>query len=1128
LDGKILITGFSNHKSVKHLFSELSQSVKASISVKGLVGSAKSLVAAVYLLKYGGVNIFILDNKDDAAYFYNDLFQLLFPASIKDTDLRLQGHDSILFFPSSYKRSSKYGDEDSSNIVQRTHVLDRLKNYTGTGDSKMLAVVSYPEAVAEMVVTQNTLQKNTLGLKVGDKLSIDFIREVLTEYDFTRSDFVYEPGQFAIRGGIIDIFSFSANKPYRVEMFGNEVESIRAFDLNTQLSDEKIDAISIVPNLKHVAQTETKESFFEFIDTSTVLWVNNAGFTHELIDNLRDNSDELLDKIISGTSFTGQLKNFRTVYFNRLGIPSKNIEIEFNTVPQPTFNKNFEMLARNFRENETNAYDIYVIAENTNQIERLRAIFGSDSAQYPIKFIPVNISLHEGFIDHQAKLCCYTDHQIFQRYHRFRIRGEVDKSNVITIQELNSLQLGDYVVHIDHGVGVFGGLIKTEVNGKIQEFIKLTYQDNDVLFVNIQGLHRISKFRGKEGAAPKVYKLGTGAWQRLKQKTKNKVKDIAKELIELYAKRKAVDGFAFTPDSFLQHELEASFMYEDTPDQYKATKDVKADMERAYPMDRLVCGDVGFGKTEVAIRAAFKAATDGKQVAVLVPTTILALQHYKTFNDRFKEFPVSIDYISRMKSTKSIKNTLAEVEKGNVNILIGTHRILSKDVIFKDLGLLIVDEEQKFGVAAKERLRQMRLNVDTLTLTATPIPRTLQFSLMGARDLSIITTSPPNRHPIVTEVHTFSETIIKEAIEYEVERGGQVFFLHNRIHDIRDIEDLIRRVCPGIRTVVGHGQMDADQLETVMLDFIEGQYDVLVATTIIESGLDIPNANTIIINQAQNFGLSELHQLRGRVGRSNRKAFCYLLAPPLVSLIPDARRRLKTIEEFSDLGSGFNISMQDLDIRGAGNLLGVEQSGFITEIGFEAYQRILNEAMLELKDENGELFKLGNTGDNLTGGQRSGTVEPTYLNDCYIDTDMEILFPDSYIGNASEKLRLYRELDNLVNDDELGKFKIKLVDRFGPIPQSTEELLRTIRLRHIAIKLGFEKITLKNGLMVLYFISNPKSTYYQTPVFASIIQHVQSCPKLFKVKEGNHKLSIVVNNVNTMSRAINILAEIRK
>ncbi|MDR1056406.1 MAG: transcription-repair coupling factor [Prevotellaceae bacterium] len=1128
MDGKILITGFSNHKSVKHLFSELSQSVKASISVKGLVGSAKSLVAAVYLLKYGGVNIFILDNKDDAAYFYNDLFQLLFPASIKDTDLRLQGHDSILFFPSSYKRSSKYGDEDSSNIVQRTHVLDRLKNYTGTGDSKMLAVVSYPEAVAEMVVTQNTLQKNTLGLKVGDKLSIDFIREVLTEYDFTRSDFVYEPGQFAIRGGIIDIFSFSANKPYRVEMFGNEVESIRAFDLNTQLSDEKIDAISIVPNLKHVAQTETKESFFEFIDTSTVLWVNNAGFTHELIDNLRDNSDELLDKIISGTSFTGQLKNFRTVYFNRLGIPSKNIEIEFNTVPQPTFNKNFEMLARNFRENETNAYDIYVIAENTNQIERLRAIFGSDSAQYPIKFIPVNISLHEGFIDHQAKLCCYTDHQIFQRYHRFRIRGEVDKSNVITIQELNSLQLGDYVVHIDHGVGVFGGLIKTEVNGKIQEFIKLTYQDNDVLFVNIQGLHRISKFRGKEGAAPKVYKLGTGAWQRLKQKTKNKVKDIAKELIELYAKRKAVDGFAFTPDSFLQHELEASFMYEDTPDQYKATKDVKADMERAYPMDRLVCGDVGFGKTEVAIRAAFKAATDGKQVAVLVPTTILALQHYKTFNDRFKEFPVSIDYISRMKSTKSIKNTLAEVEKGNVNILIGTHRILSKDVIFKDLGLLIVDEEQKFGVAAKERLRQMRLNVDTLTLTATPIPRTLQFSLMGARDLSIITTSPPNRHPIVTEVHTFSETIIKEAIEYEVERGGQVFFLHNRIHDIRDIEDLIRRVCPGIRTVVGHGQMDADQLETVMLDFIEGQYDVLVATTIIESGLDIPNANTIIINQAQNFGLSELHQLRGRVGRSNRKAFCYLLAPPLVSLIPDARRRLKTIEEFSDLGSGFNISMQDLDIRGAGNLLGVEQSGFITEIGFEAYQRILNEAMLELKDENGELFKLGNTGDNLTGGQRSGTVEPTYLNDCYIDTDMEILFPDSYIGNASEKLRLYRELDNLVNDDELGKFKIKLVDRFGPIPQSTEELLRTIRLRHIAIKLGFEKITLKNGLMVLYFISNPKSTYYQTPVFASIIQHVQSCPKLFKVKEGNHKLSIVVNNVNTMSRAINILAEIRK
>lgn len=1125
MDGKILIKQFAQQQGSSKLFLNLAQQQKCALSVKGLVGSAKSLLAAAYLQQQGGVNIFILDNKDDAAYFYNDLFQLLFPDSVRNTDLRLQSQDAILFFPSSYKRSSKYGDEDSSNIVQRTHVLDRLKNYTDNDKSKMLAIVSYPEAIAELVVTQNTLQKNTLGLRVGDKLSIDFIREVLTEYDFIRADFVYEPGQFAIRGGIIDIFSFSANKPYRVEMFGNEVESIRAFDLNTQLSDEKIEAINIVPNLKQIAQNETKESFFEFINPTTVLWLNNATFTNQLIDSLRETNDDLLDKMIAGESFSQQLKNFRTIHFNRLINDNNFIDIDFNTVPQPSFNKNFEMLVRNLQENEQSGYELYIVADNNNQIERLRTIFDSISAQYPIVFTPINIALHEGFVDHTAKLCCYTDHQIFQRYHRFRIRGEVDKSNALTLQELNSLQMGDYVVHIDHGVGVFGGLVKTEVNGKVQEVIRLIYQDNDVLFVNIQGLHRISKFRGKEGSAPKVYKLGTGAWQKLKQKTKSKVKDIAKELIELYAKRKATEGFAFSPDSFLQHELEASFIYEDTPDQYKATKDVKADMERPYPMDRLVCGDVGFGKTEVAMRAAFKAATDGKQVAVLVPTTILALQHYKNFKERLKEFPVSINFVSRMKSSKDIKATLDKVAKGDVNILIGTHRILSKDVTFKNLGLLIIDEEQKFGVAAKERLRHLRLNVDTLTLTATPIPRTLQFSLMGARDLSIINTPPPNRHPVVTEVHTFSEIVIKDAIEYEIERGGQVFFLHNRIGDIRDIEDLVRRMCPGVRTVIGHGQMDGDQLEAVMLDFVEGQYDVLIATTIIESGLDIPNANTIIINQAQNFGLSELHQLRGRVGRSNRKAFCYLLAPPPISLTPEARRRLKAIEEFSDLGSGFNIAMQDLDIRGAGNLLGGEQSGFITEIGFEAYQRILNEAMLELKNENGELFTPTANESNNTNNNQPDSV---FVSDCYIDTDMEVLFPDSYISNTNEKLRLYRELDNVENDAELDTFRTKLIDRFGTIPQPAEDLLQTIRLRHLAVKLGFEKITLKNGLMILYFITNPESIYYQTPIFTSIIKYVQSRPKLFKVKESNRRLSITVNNVNNISRAISVLAEMKK
>lgn len=1100
---KAITQRFASQEGCMRLIGKLSSNDHSSIFAKGLVGSSKSLLAAAYLEKAGSTNVFIFDDKEQAAYFYDDLYNLT-------------ESDNVLFFPSSYKRSIQYEQLDSSGIVQRTAVLSVLEKGNA---GKFTAIVSYPDALAEKVVSKETVGKNTLKVKKGEQLSIDFVKEVMVEYGFERADFVYEPGQYSVRGSIVDIFSFSTNKPYRIDFFGNEVDSIRTFDLSSQLSIDQLDSIDIVSNLH---KSEASHTFFDLLDKNAKVWFGSYDIFQQLVEKVVESVEgkESRSTLVKDAAFFGLSKRFSNVMFSQPAFEELTETIEFSTAPQPSFNKNFDLLVANIREGKENMYATLILADNAKQHERLNQIFTS-IAPNEVLFEPDNISLHEGFIDHTLRVCFYTDHQIFQRYQRFKLRKTLDKSEALTMQELNSLQPGDYIVHIDHGVGVFGGLAKTEVNGITQEVIKLIYRDNDVLFVNIQGLHRISRFKSKDGTPPKIYKLGTGAWQKLKQATKKKVKDIARELIALYAKRKVTEGFAFTPDSFLQYELEASFIYEDTPDQEKATKAVKEDMELPNPMDRLICGDVGFGKTEIAIRAAFKAATDNKQVAVLVPTTILALQHHKTFSERLKDFPVKIDFVSRLKATKEIKQTLKEVEDGTINIIIGTHRLLSKDVKFKDLGLLIVDEEQKFGVGSKEKLRQLKLNVDTLTLTATPIPRTLQFSLLGARDLSIINTPPPNRQPIHTEIHTFNEDIIKEAISYEVNRGGQVFFIHNRIHDIKEVEDIIRRICPGVRTDIGHGQMHADELEEVILSFMNGDTDVLLSTSIVESGLDIPNANTIIVNGAQNFGLSDLHQLRGRVGRSNKRAYCYLLAPPPLVLSDDARRRLKAIEEFSDLGSGFNIAMQDLDIRGAGNLLGGEQSGFISDIGFETYQRILNEALQELQEET----MLNEVAGKENEAQAALAIEEkkgSFVTDCYVEADFEALFPDSYIHNTSEKIRLYKELDSMTNEDELQKFKAKLMDRFGNPPAEAEELFNIVRLRQYAMLLGFERIVMKNKLMISYFVTNQLSPYYRTKLFSTVLQYIQSRPGIFKVKETNGKLSLTTQNVTSVAQAINI------
>ncbi len=1083
------------------------------IQLKGVMGSYRSMFISELFLQNKKNLVFLLNDKEEAAYFFDDL-----------NNLGLE--DKTLFFPSSYKRSVQYGQREQENIVLRAEALNKLSQ----AELKHI-LVTYPEAVIEKVISKKNLETNTLQVKKGDNLSISFLNEFLYEYGFERVDFVHEPGQFSIRGGIVDIFSFSNEDPYRIDFFGDDVETIRSFNIDNQISKESFECVTILPNIQDSSNGEEKISIFEFIPDNAVYFGNDLNLFFDLVDSvykhtiegekkhLVENEDlPEISQLITGKELSTKLNDKTVAEFNSTTFFTPSKTIVFNQSSQPVFNKNFQLLGENLQKFKKDKYGLFILSNNEKQIERLKVIFRD--TEINVKFNALLFTLHAGFIDHDLKICCYTDHQIFERYHRFNLKSRKAQRESITLKELNKLHPGDYVVHVDHGIGKFAGLVKTEVNGKQQEAIRLIYKDQDSLLVSIHSLHRISKFKGKDGTEPKMNKLGTAAWQKMKSRAKAKVKDIAKELIALYAQRRAEKGFAFSPDSYLQTELEASFIYEDTPDQEKATNAIKEDMQNAMPMDRLVCGDVGFGKTEVAIRAAFKAVADSKQVAVLVPTTILALQHFKTFSERLAEFPAKISYISRLRTSAEIRQTLKDLKEGKVDIIIGTHRLVSKDVEFKKLGLLIVDEEQKFGVSVKEKLKQLKLNVDTLTLTATPIPRTLQFSLMGARDLSIINTPPPNRFPIVTELHGFNEQIIKEAITYEVERGGQVFFIHNRIQNIFEVEATINRITPGIKTIVGHGQMDGQQLEKVMLDFINGDYDVLVATTIIESGLDIPNANTIIINQAQNFGLSDLHQLRGRVGRSNKRAFCYLLAPPLSGLSPESRRRLKAIEEFSDLGSGFNIAMRDLDIRGAGNLLGGEQSGFIADIGFETYHRILNEAVQELKQEEfSDLFK-----DNEETSDVFLNLK--YVNDCIIDTDLELLFPDAYVPSVSERMLLYRELDDIDNEEALIKYKDALKDRFGSIPEQTSELIEVMRLKWLAIDLGLEKITLKHKKMICYFISDQKSMFYKTPVFEKVLYFIQTNQKLCRMKEGNNKLTLTFENIKNISAAKSILEKI--
>lgn len=1069
------------------------------LNIKGVEGSLRALLFSC-LYQKGQQRLFVVMNdSESAAYFYHDITQLI-------------GEQDVYFYPSSYKSSVKYDQQrqDAGNEILRTEVLNCLESQ----DSHFL-IVSYPEALTELVVKTEVLKEKTFEVKVGESVDSSFMIQMLLEYGFSRVDFVYEPGQFSVRGSIIDIYSYSCEYPYRIDFFGDEVDSIRTFEVESQLSKEKKDKIAIVPNI-HDKQV-VSDSILSFLPEQTILSFLDYQFTAEMLANVCESVDEK-DQFIDFESFVKQIYSFRLIDFGGHCCLKEASQILFHSSPQPAFNKNFDLIADEFKRRIAEHYTICLLSDNKHQIDRLDSIFKDKGLN--IVFTPVLKTLHEGFVDEDTRLCCYTDHQIFDRYHKYSLRSDRARSGQasLTMKDLNSFKPGDYVVHIDHGVARFGGLIQVDVNGKKQEVIKLLYKNDDLLLVSIHSLHKISKYKSKEGSEPTINKLGTGAWQTLKERTKKKVKDIARDLIALYAKRREEKGYAFSPDTFLQSELEASFIYEDTPDQLKTTKEVKQDMERDLPMDRLVCGDVGFGKTEIAIRAAFKAVCDNKQVAILVPTTVLALQHYKTFSERLKDFPCKVDYLNRSRSAKDVKKIINELKEGTINILIGTQKVLGKEVKFKDLGLLIIDEEQKFGVSVKEKIKQMKVNIDTLTMTATPIPRTLQFSLMGARDLSVINTPPPNRHPIQTELHTFNEDVIRDAIRYELERNGQVFFINNRVQNLPDIAALIHRLVPEARVAIGHGQMKGEDLEKIVMDFLDYEYDVLLATTIVESGIDISNCNTIIINNAQNFGLSDLHQLRGRVGRSNRRAFCYLLAPPLTSVTPEARRRLQAIESFSDLGSGFNIAMQDLDIRGAGNLLGAEQSGFIADLGYETYQKILNEAVVELKvDEFSELYQEENTDRNN---------ELQFVADCQVETDLELTFPSDYVENISERMSLYRELDNVRDEKELQAFEMKLLDRFGTLPAQTVNLMLMVRLRWIALSLGFEKLTIKQNRMAGYFVQVENSPYFQSEAFGKILNYFQTHIERCKLRDVGGKRSILFSDVSDVRTAYDILKKV--
>ena len=1063
--GEMLISS----ESVNTLAEKISSSNEVFCS--GLFLSARWFV--VSQLDHDGIQLVVLPDKESAEYCAADLYNLI------------EG-DNVFFLPDSGKSLEK-SNYKSSLGVQRTSAVGRILDHK----EGQLVIVSYPSALEEGIPQEDKIRQSVMRLKVGDEIAHEEIVQSLFDCGYQRVDFVGEPGQFAIRGAIVDIFSYSYNDPFRISFFGDEIDSINVFDCNTQLSKEKVEIAEIYPDIAASEEGESQMQITDMLPKDTLVWL--------------DSSDMYKNK-----DFFPELECFRRIYLE-LPLSRQNEDaVRFSIAPQPVFNKNFELLTEDIRKRLEEGFRVRIYGEKKSQLERLHSILSQNGGIMP-EFV-AGKNIHNGFIDNENKVCCYSDHEIFDRFHRVSIRRTVEKSEQLTINDLTSFAIGDYIVHIDYGVGIFGGLVRMKDDkGRMHEVVKLMYKDNDVVFVSVHALHKISRYKSKDSEPPKIHKLGSKVWQNLKASTKSKVKDIAKDLIQLYAKRKGAKGFAFSPDTYLQQELESSFMYEDTPDQEKAVLAVKRDMEDDCPMDRLVCGDVGFGKTEVAVRAAFKAVTDSKQVAVLVPTTILALQHYNTFRNRLKDFPCNIDYVSRLRTAKEVSDIQKRLKAGTLDIVIGTHKLIGKGFEFKDLGLLIIDEEQKFGVTAKERLRQLKASVDTLTLTATPIPRTLQFSLLGARDLSIISTPPPNRIPVQTEIMLFDSDEIKKIINYELGRGGQIFFLHNRVEELQSIHDILHRLVPDMKICVAHGQMEAKVLENKILDFMAGDYDMLLCTTIIENGLDVPNANTIIINQAQNIGLSDLHQLRGRVGRSNRRAFCYLIVPPLLSITEDARRRLKAIESFSDLGSGFNIAMQDLDIRGAGNLLGAEQSGFITDMGFETYQKILAEAMEELGVETGIMTKSSNE---------------SYVSDCTIETDQLALIPDTYIDVTAEKIRIYKELDSLTSDKDMENMGKRLEDRFGKMPEELVRLFDIVRIRQLGLKLGFEKIIIKNGVIIAFFISNPLSQYYRSDRFAGILEKVSQHPKLFELKQNDNKLRVFVRNVDGIAKAYAILKKL--
>ena len=1130
----VLMNFYKNDSRCFQIANRITLSKPTHTHLGGLYGSASQFViAAVYSHPATAQtnHLVVLRDPEEAAYFQNTLENI---TNALD----------IFYFPSSFKNKKNYQLLNSSHVMLRTEALTKI----AAGGNKKI-IVTHPEALFEKVVLSKTLSENIISIKQADTLDVNAMLERFVQHGFVRTDFVYEPGQFAVRGGILDIYSFGNEKPYRIELFGNDVDSIRIFDPENQLSERKLLQVNIIPNVETQFKSGEKVSLLDFLPENTVVWMEDWNFIKEKIEQQEEDLDIFLDLVkTSGSRQTtneddDEINRKTTVSFadfvraveiekeirrrhtielgNKAFFHNENLEqrngkqetegvFRFSTKEQPAFNRQFDLLIKNLQDYEKKKYNIFIFADNPKQLERLHIIFTDLKAE--LQVTPIPVSIHEGFIDDDLKVICYTDHQVFQRYHKYRVKQAFSKNKALTLKTLRELQPGDYISHIDHGVGVYSGLQKIEANGRMQEAVRIQYKDGDLLYVNISSLHKISKYSGKEGSVPKMNKLGSDVWSKLKEKTKKQVKDIATDLIKLYAQRKSLQGFAHSPDNYMQTELEASFIYEDTPDQAKASEDVKRDMEKPAPMDRLVCGDVGFGKTEIAIRAAFKACCDGKQAAILVPTTILAYQHYKTFGDRLKDFPVTVDFINRFKSSKEKKETLKKVAEGKIDIIIGTHALLSKDVKFKDLGIMVIDEEQKFGVAAKEKLKQLRTTVDSLTLTATPIPRTLQFSLMGARDLSIINTPPPNRQPIQTEVMVFNEDAIRDIIYYETERGGQVFFIHNRVKGLAEMKGFIQGLCPDISIAYAHGQMEGDELEDTILDFMDKKYDVLVCTNIVESGVDIPNVNTIIVNNAHQFGLSDLHQLRGRVGRSNKKAFCYLMAPPMSTLPPDSRKRLSTLEQYSDLGSGFQIAMRDLDIRGAGNMLGGEQSGFIAEIGFEMYQKILDEAIRELKrSEFKDLFK-----DEIQ-------LQDDFVKDCTIDTDLEILIPDSYVESITERLSLYSRLDNCESEQDLTDFHNEMNDRFGPIPAVAEDLFTTVRSRKIAVELGFEKMFLKNETLKCFFVSNPDSPYFQSDTFNGVLKFLQTGTNKGKLKQVGKNGILVVEGIKTMTELFDFI-----